>query len=145
MSQTPVRVEVSEFIRGRREDVFAAWVVSEIAAQWHCPEGMKVVSFTSSVKVGGEFHFVMKGESGTFTTWGEYKEVIQNRKLVFTWGPAEQEKLDSVVTVEFFDQDGGTLVTLIHEKLPQGLVPGHVEGWKSTLRNLKTHFESKKL
>jgi glutathione S-transferase len=144
MSRSPVKVQVSEFIRGPREKVFAAWIRPELAVQWHCPEELKVVSFTNEAKVGGKYHLVMEGEAGVFPTWGEYLEIIPNQKLVMTWGGEGDRRYESVVTVEFSDQDGGTLVSLTHEKLVEEDLQSHREGWQSALRHLKSFIQGAK-
>jgi uncharacterized protein YndB with AHSA1/START domain len=78
----------------------------------------------------------MEGDMGLLTTAGTYKEIRPSEKLVFTWGPETPEQADSVVTIEFTDQDDGTLVTLTHEKLPEGMGESHREGWTSALEHL---------
>ena len=139
--KTP-QVIVKQFIRGRRERVFEAWLDPKLAVQWFSPESLTPLTFKSDRKVGGKYHHTMRGEMGVLTTVGEYLEIIPNRKLVFTWGKEEREvPPTSVVTVEFTDQDDGTLVTLTHTKLPIELEDSHQQGWESALRHLDSFFK----
>lgn len=139
MSTTP-QLEVTQFIKGKRERVFQAWLKPELAVQWFSPESLTPVSFHTDAKVGGSYMHVMKTADGEqLTTVGKYLEIVENEKIVFTWGKAGSA--ESIVTVELLDQDGGTVVRLTHIKLPDELVSGHIEGWKSALRHMDKFFK----
>lgn len=136
------QLKITQFIKGKRERVFQAWLKPELAVQWFSPENLTPLSFHSDAKVGGTYLHVMATEAGEkLTTTGKYLEIIENRKIVFTWGKEITGVADSVVTVELSDQDGGTLVTLSQVKLPDDLVSGHIKGWESALRHLDTFFK----
>ena len=51
---------------------------------------------------------------------GEYKEVRPPERLVYTWTWAEggMEIVETLVTVDLREREGGTEVSLIHERLP---------------------------
>lgn len=135
------QLTVTQFIRGKRRRIFEAWLKPELAMQWFSPENMTRVSFRTDAKVGGSYVHVMRAPDGTeYTTVGKYLEIIENEKIVFTWG--KEGSADSVVTIELEDQDGGTFVKLTHAKLPDDLVTGHVAGWTSALRNMEKYFGS---
>lgn len=141
MKESP-QVTVSKFIRARRERVFQAWLKPELAVQWFSPEKLTPLSFRSDAKVGGTYTHVMTGPEGRdLTTVGTYLEIVENEKIVFTWGKEGVVPPESIVTVLLQDQDGGTLLTLTHVKLPDDMVPGHVAGWESALRHLETFFQ----
>ncbi|MFO0665402.1 MAG: SRPBCC family protein [Polyangiaceae bacterium] len=141
MTASP-QVTVTKFIRARRARVFRAWLDPELAVRWFSPESLTPLSFRSDAKVGGTYTHVMTGPEGPhITTVGSYLEIIENEKLVFTWGKEGVTPPESVVTVMLQDQDGGTLLTLTHSKLPDDLVPGHVAGWESALRHMVACFE----
>jgi uncharacterized protein YndB with AHSA1/START domain len=137
---TASQVKVTQFIKGKRERVFQAWLKPELAVQWFSPENLTPKSFRTDAKVGGSYiHVMSNSEVGELTTTGKYLEIVENKKIVFTWG--KQGESNSVVTVELEDQDGGTLLTLTHTKLPDDLVAGHVKGWESALRHLDQYFK----
>jgi len=139
MSPTP-QLKVTQFIKGKRERVFQAWLKPELAVQWFSPENLTPLSFHSDAKVGGSYIHVMKTPDGeSITTVGKYLELVENEKLVFTWGKAGSD--ESIVTVELTDQDGGTLVSLSQIKLPEDLVSGHIQGWESALRHMEQFFK----
>ncbi len=139
MSTSP-QLTVTQFIKGKRDRVFQAWLKPELAVQWFSPENLTPVSFHSDAKVGGTYMHVMTSpETGDLTTVGKYLEIIENKKIVFTWGKLGFD--NSIVTVELTDQDGGTLVTLSQVKLPDDLVQGHIKGWESALRHMEAFFK----
>jgi uncharacterized protein YndB with AHSA1/START domain len=132
------RVRVSEFIEANQKRVFEAWTDPAQMKKWFCPEGLRTGSYEADVRINGKFRAEMIGAEGTFTAIGVYKEIIPYEKLVFThsWeGPDWQETL---VTVEFHKKDGGTEVTVTHEKLPSAdSAKGHEQGWEGTLQHFK--------
>jgi uncharacterized protein YndB with AHSA1/START domain len=65
-------------------------------------------------------------------------------RLVFTWvwGHGEDDGIEMLVTVEFAEtRDGGTLLTITHERLPNAATrEHHNQGWNSTLDCLAEHI-----
>ena len=47
---------------------------------------------------------------------GVYREIVPNRKLVFTWAWRSTPERESLVTVTFTPDGDGTLMTLHHEQ-----------------------------
>jgi uncharacterized protein YndB with AHSA1/START domain len=94
------------------------------------------------VRVGGQFRWDCTDPEGKeVTIAGEYRELQPSRKIVFTWQLEEDEDWknhSSIVTVEFFDREGGTEVHLAHEKLPnKASRDDHEQGWNSVLDKLE--------
>lgn len=141
------QLTVKQFIKGKRERVYQAWLKPELAVQWFSPENLTPVSFRSDAKVGGSYiHVMKKNDTGEqLTTFGKYLELIENKKLVFTWGGETKSPEESIVTVLLEDHDGGTLVTLTQVKLPQQLVESHIGGWESALRHMEQFFKGEKV
>jgi uncharacterized protein YndB with AHSA1/START domain len=141
MTSAP-QLKITQFIKGRRERVFQAWLKPELAVQWFSPENLTPLSFHTDAKVGGIYvHVMITPEGQKLTTTGKYLEIVENKKIVFTWGKEILGITDSIVTVELTDQDDGTLVTLSQIKLPDEIVPGHIKGWESALRHMEKFFK----
>lgn len=141
MNPTP-QLKITQFINGKRERVFQSWLKPELAVKWFSPENLKPVSFHTDAKVGGVYLHVMERPDGErMVTQGKYLEIVENRKIVFTWGKDISGAAESVVTIELTDQEGGTLVTLSQIKLPLDMVEPHIKGWESALRNLEKYFK----
>lgn len=140
MTTMPVehKLFLSKWIRAQRGAVYAAWTRPEIMRKWFCPRELKLVSAEADVRVGGRFYAVMSNGEETHTVRGIYREVVPDRRLVFSHQWQEGDAAVTVVTVEFFDQDGGTLVSLTHEGFrDQPSREGHIGGWQSTLESLR--------
>ena len=73
--------------------------------------------------------------------FGEYRELVPEKKIVFTWkwdNDEVWENRTSVVTVELSDRDAGTELRLTHEQLPsEESRDRHSDGWNSVLDRLE--------
>ncbi len=122
--------------------VFAAWTDPEKIKRWMGPAEFKTAQAETSLRVGGRYRFVMLSPQGdTHAVSGVYREVVASEKLVFTWAwdaaPGD-EPYESLVTVLFKPDDGGTLLTLIHEQLfDEESRDGHEKGWSGSLDKLE--------
>lgn len=138
---SPISLTVSKFIRADRSRVFAAWITPEIMSQWFFPEGLTIADSSADPRVGGSFHATMEGNGQTHTVRGVYREITPDSKLVFAHRWDEPDALETLVTVSFVARDGGTEVTVTHEKLrDEETKRSHEQGWQSTLDNLETYF-----
>ena len=134
------KLHLSKWIGAKRDKVFAAWVDPELMRQWFCPRDLTLVEAEADVRVGGRFRAAMSNGTQTYTVTGVYREVIVGERLVFSHRWEEQDAIETQVTVEFVDQNGGTLVSLTHEGFRnEESAKGHEGGWQSTLDNL-AHF-----
>jgi uncharacterized protein YndB with AHSA1/START domain len=136
------KVRVTRLIRAHRDKVFAAWLQPELLRQWFCPEELTVESAEVDPRVGGRFRAVMKGEGETHTVNATYREITAGRRIVFTHTWEEQDSVETLVTVEFADKNGGTEITVTHEGFVDAeQAKGHEAGWSSTLEHLAKHVE----
>jgi uncharacterized protein YndB with AHSA1/START domain len=133
-----IQLRMSRFIAAKRDKVFQAWTRPALMQQWYCPVDMTVSLAEADPKVGGRYKVQMKKSSGELhTTFGVYREIIPNEKLVFTWGWEGPDRYETLVTIELHDKDGGTELVLIHERFAdQGSADHHAQGWQSCLENL---------
>lgn len=132
---------LSRWIRAERAAVYAAWTEPEIMQKWFCPRDLRLVSAEADVRVGGRFRAEMSNGSETHTVQGVYREIIPGRRLVFSHRWQERDAVETWVTVEFVDRDGGTLVSLTHAGFrSRESRQGHEGGWASTFDNLLRFF-----
>lgn len=150
-----VKLRVSRVIRAKRERVFEAWTKPEIIRQWFGPGNLTVASASVDFRVGGAYRIEMSGSSATVesspsdantaqrpSATGIYKAIIPNQMLCFTWrgdwSPAE----DTLVTVELRDVEGGTELTLMHERFATTESRDrHEHGWNGSLEKLAKVME----
>jgi uncharacterized protein YndB with AHSA1/START domain len=135
-------LEVTRFINAPRARVYRAWTDPEQLKEWWGPEGVRTRKITTDVRVGGEYRWDLINQDGEeMTVHGEYRELVPNEKIVFTWQWDDDEAWQnrtSVVTVEFSDRDGGTEVRLTHVQLPsEASRDRHTEGWNSVIDRLE--------
>ena len=118
--------------------VFRAWTDPARMMQWYAPEGMTTPYAESDLRVGGRFRVLMRESDGAeHDVSGEFREIVQDRKLVFTWTWVRSPDETSLVTVEFEPAGDGTRLTLTHEQLPDVAErDSHHGGWSGALNKL---------
>jgi uncharacterized protein YndB with AHSA1/START domain len=99
------------------------------------------VSFAElDVRVGGRFRIVFGGPDGkAHECAGVYREVVPNRKLVFTWTwPNSTPERESLVTVVFKAAGDGTELEFRHEQLfDEQVRDDHKRGWTTSFDKLE--------
>ena len=125
------------------EKVYRAWTDPKAVSRWWGPGPGEPVSLAElDVRVGGSFRIVFGGSDGKMHECaGTYKEVVPNKKLVFTWcWPNSTPERISVVTIEFRVVGKGTDLIFKHEQLfDEAARDGHKRGWTGALDKLE-HF-----
>lgn len=123
------------------EKVWRAWTDPQAIRKWFGPGGVQPVSVAElDVRVGGRFRIVFGGPAGTeHEVQGEYREVVPNRKLVFTWmWPRTTPERESLVTIVFRKVGAGTELVFRHEQLFDETVrDGHKRGWTESFVKLE--------
>jgi uncharacterized protein YndB with AHSA1/START domain len=119
--------------------LYAAWTDPKQIAQWMGPEGIDAIGSEADPRVGGRYRFVMRGTDGEeHDVSGTYREVVPNEKLVFTWAWRTTPERQSLVTVTFKPDDGGSLMTLTHEQFfDEAARDRHNAGWSTCFNKLE--------
>ena len=144
---TDIRLQVTKFIRAKRERVFAAWTQPELMKKWFAPGEMTAATASSDPRAGGAYRVEMRGAStcgdcGDSNVTGKYTKVIPNELLVFTWQWEGHDVPDTLVTVALKDAPGGTELTLTHERFPSDEARDkHEMGWNGCIANLAAFAE----
>lgn len=132
-TSTPI-VRIEQLIAAPPERVFAAWIDPDLLANWMSPLGHAEAEVEPWV--GGRLRVTMIGGDVRIEHRGEYREVVPDRRLVFTWQSPYTGPEPSVVTVRLEPAEAGTLLTVIHERLPADAVESHRGGWRPMLDRL---------
>jgi uncharacterized protein YndB with AHSA1/START domain len=93
--------------------VFEAWSKAELFKKWWVPRsmGMTLRSCEMDVRTGGTYRLVFGDDpANTFAFFGNYLEVVPNKRMV--WTNEESGEVASTTTVTFEERDGKTLVVL---------------------------------
>ena len=135
-------LHIKRFINAPRARVYAAWTGPAQLKEWWGPETVRTRNFAADVRVGGKYRWdLINQEDEEMSVFGEYRELVPEKKIVFTWKWDDDdvwENRNSVVTVELFDAAGGTELHLCHEQLPSTESRDrHNEGWNSVLDRLE--------
>jgi uncharacterized protein YndB with AHSA1/START domain len=135
-------LHIKRFINAPRASVYAAWTDPAQLKEWWGPETVRTRNFAADVRVGGKYRWdLINQEDEEMSVFGEYRELVPEKKIVFTWKWDDDdvwENRNSVVTVELFDAAGGTELHLRHEQLPSTESRDrHNEGWNSVLDQLE--------
>jgi uncharacterized protein YndB with AHSA1/START domain len=128
------------------EKVWRAWTDPQAIAKWWGPGGQDPVSLAElDLRVGGRFRIVFGGPTGTqHECAGVYKEVVPDRKLVFTWcWPNTTPERVSLVTILLRGEGGGTDMEFRHEQFfDQAACDGHRRGWTETFAKLEAFLDA---
>lgn len=141
-SAAEVTLEITRHIKASPDRVYRAWTDPAQLKQWFGPEKVETRDFVADVRVGGKYRWDMINDDGEeMAVFGEYRELEQGKKVVFTWQWDDDqawERQVSVVTIELSTRDGGTDLLLRHEQLPSPESRDrHNEGWSSVLNQLE--------
>jgi uncharacterized protein YndB with AHSA1/START domain len=128
------------------EKVWRAWTDPEALKRWWAPRPDHRVSLCElDVRVGGCFRIVfgpVDGEQNECA--GEYLEVEENRRLVFTWHwPRSTPERVSRVAITFLPVAGGTELAFRHDRFhDQAAADNHKRGWTAALGKLDEYIQS---
>jgi len=138
------RFELTHYIPASRDIVFEAWAHPSQVNAWFAPPDCTISHYESDVRVGGRYRVVMKCGEQNFVTFGTYREVVPEERLVFTCSEDGPDPDETVFTVEFRDHGMGTEVILIEEGLTDPEKARlHQEGWTSALENLARRYQAR--
>jgi uncharacterized protein YndB with AHSA1/START domain len=123
------------------EKVWRAWTDPQALKRWFGPGGVQPVALAElDVRVGGRFRIAFGGPKGDeHEVTGVYKEVVPNKKLVFTWTwPRTTPERESLVTIVFRTSGGGTELEFTHaQHFDEAVRDGHLRGWTETFLKLE--------
>ena len=145
MTQTiaETTLQIRRTFKAPRELVYQAWTDPAYLAKWYCQPAARhsCDSLTVDLRVGGKLRADLRNNDTNegFAEIGEYREIIPNEKLVFTfrWEDAEMDCGETLMVVEFFERNGQTEVVLTHSGFPAAeACDGHRQGWEGCLDKL---------
>jgi uncharacterized protein YndB with AHSA1/START domain len=125
------RLQITRLFSAPPERVWAAFTRPEALTAWFWPARLSP-AVTADVRPGGRYRIEATGMAVS----GEYREVTEPTRLVFTWR-WDGEADESLVTIELAAHDGKTELQLTHEQLDdQNTADMHAQGWNDCLERL---------
>ena len=118
--------------------VFAAWTDPALIARWFGPHDDAQVIAEADAREGGAYRLeLLEANGDRHCVSGLYREVVPGKRLVFTWAFQSTPERESLVTVEFAEKDGGTLLTLTHAQFAdEDARDRHEHGWTGSFDRL---------
>jgi uncharacterized protein YndB with AHSA1/START domain len=128
------------------EKVWRAWTDPQALSRWFGPGGPQPVALAElDVRVGGRFRVLFGGAAGTeHEVQGVYREVVPNRRLVFTWTwPRTTPERESLVTIEFRKAGRGTELVFTHaQHFDEAVRDDHQRGWSESFLKLEQYLKT---
>ena len=96
----------------------------------------------TDLRVGGRFRVQFWGKNDEHhSVSGIYREVVPNRKLVFSWAWQSTPERESQVTIDLNPVTDGTMLTLTHEQFfSEQARDDHRVGWEQAFDRLEAIF-----
>jgi uncharacterized protein YndB with AHSA1/START domain len=129
-----------------RERLFQAWTDPKKMTEWFCHAKPELIGnlVVMDVRPGGRYGFDISDPNGkVFKVRGEYLEIKEPEKLVFTWfWETEPEYGDTLVTLEFVNLGAKSELIMTHERFANSDARDkHNIGWAFCLDSLQRHVE----
>jgi uncharacterized protein YndB with AHSA1/START domain len=133
------QISISKDFNVPVEVVYQAWTQPEQLKQWWKPMNSQLLEVTNELQPGGaiEYRFSREGAKDLVIR-GNYKEVAENSKLVYTWKwdltEAGIEPSEYILTLNFIKQDSGSRLEIQQDSTEeQEAIQPHKEGWSQAL------------
>lgn len=132
----PISKKVEQLVKATPAQVYFAFTHAMSLTEWMCDFA------TVAPRPGGRMYLWWHGD---FYSAGEFISLEENHSIIFTWH-ARQDPAPSQIAVTLIEEDGGTLVSLIHTT-PEGEywmehAQGFQQEWAATLANLAQVLET---
>lgn len=137
-----ISILVSVRIPAPVDKVYRAWTEPKLVSKWFAEDSEKYPDgLVMDHRVGGRFRATIRILNESFSVSGEYKEIIENEKIVFRQGWDDNLQLSTLVIVEFREREFGTEMFVTQENIAnQDEADGHRRGWEEALARLAQKF-----
>ena len=136
------QVKVEKVIGRSVSDVFRALKEGRLFMNCGCDSKTMQIDF----RVGGKYHVDVSNH--TKRNYGEFLEIIPDRKIVFSWCQSfdADQKPDTRVTIELFPEASKTRLVLLHTGFAnQEVRDGHEAGWNHGIDDLGGEIQDGRL
>ena len=135
-------IQITRHLKAPRDRVFSYFASADGLRQWMGPGDVKVLECLADFRVGGAYSVQMTSpQFGEMTASGEYREIVEPEKIVYTWkweDAADGAKVESVVSIELIAVGEETELRLTHTGFPSPESRGnHEHGWGACLGKLE--------
>lgn len=139
---TPIGLSIERLIDAPVALVFKVWTAPEHLARWLGPKDFTAHSIRMDFRPGGAWSAVIRSPEGTdYPMGGVYREIAENRRLVFSFRWTGEDDPETLVIVTFEDRGAKTLMTFA--QAPFDTIEtrdSHADGWGECLDRLVTYI-----
>ncbi|MBI1188979.1 MAG: SRPBCC domain-containing protein [Alphaproteobacteria bacterium] len=126
--------------------VFSMWSDAAHMRAWMGPENFACPVSEIDFRVGGAYRgMITSAEYGDSWFGGTYREIVPNKRLVFTftWDAGPSADVETLITITFDERDGKTTQTF-HQTpfISAARRDSHVGGWTSSFEKLAAYARS---
>lgn len=125
------------------EKVYAAWADPQRLVQWFGPGAVEEGSVKADIdlRVSGRYRINFNANGTYNEVGGVYREIVPNRRLVFTWAWHSTPERESLVTITMKPEGNGTLLTFLHEQFADETArDNHARGWAELFGKLEAYL-----
>jgi uncharacterized protein YndB with AHSA1/START domain len=147
MSDSEIEIGMNQLSIKRTFDapitrLFACFTQPELLVQWHSPSDSMTVDALVDLQPGGSYRIGMTGEDGqAHIAVGQFREIDEPYRLVYSWRWEGGEGQDTLVTVLFSELGAQTEVELIHTGFDSDdTTQHHSQGWMGIFSRLAIHL-----
>lgn len=110
---------ISRLFRAPPRLVFDAWTRADLVKRWWAPQSncVEIVDVQADVRVGGKYRYQLQQDGNPIVFSGKYVEITPPSRLVYTQVFEMFPDAEMVITVDFAERDGMTMMTS-HERYP---------------------------
>lgn len=129
-------------IKASPATLYRAWLEPKGIVQWFGAPGATNFRADVDARVGGRYALKSTDTKGEdMGVSGEYRELIPNEKIVFSWAWQSTPERISQVTVTFKPDGAETILTLTHEMFADETArDNHMGGWTFSLDRFAAHY-----
>ena len=130
-----------------RNLVFEVLTEHEHIMKWSSPKNYDVTFSEGDLEVGGKYRFGMRfGEGPEFVMTGEYKEIAQPDRLVYSQlreNPDGSSSPKTTITIKLEEHEGKTTMVFRHIGFPsREFRDGSIHGWNEAFEKLDSLLTS---
>jgi uncharacterized protein YndB with AHSA1/START domain len=124
--------------------VFKALTDHEHIKKWNSPKNLDVTFSEGELKVGGKYSYGMQSDEGPeFVMAGEYKEIVQPARLVYTQSRLGAPGPETEISITLEEHEGKTTMEFHHTGFPnEEYRDGAIHGWNQAFEKLESHLTS---
>jgi uncharacterized protein YndB with AHSA1/START domain len=124
---TDTQILITREFAAPRHLVYKAWTTPELIKRWWSGQRGEVTLAEVDLQVGGTWRFVMVTGSGFEVAFhGEYRELIENERIVSTEVYEGMPDGEAVNTMMFAEADGRTTLTILVQHTSQEHRDAHI-------------------